>query len=596
VCTISGSAIAFVSAGTCSITASQAGNANYVAATPVTQTFSVTKGGNTITFGSLPSRALGSGAFKLTATASSGLPVTYAATTTQTCSVTGSIVTLLATGQCTIVASQAGNGSYAAATPVSQTFSITKAATTVKIVSSSSSTLFHSPVTFTATVSGKSPTGMVTFKDAGTVLGVVALGRAFQASLTLSTLSVGGHSIIATYSGDANNLTSTSSAVTVAITRPNPANDPDVRGLVAAQVNAEVQFAQTQIENVIQRLESLHDENTPWFTNNIGFGGSATQAPMDASAFADAQNPLQREPGVVAIDKAIDSNSAPVKSGLRTPSFGVWTAGTVDYGSTNLLGAPQLQSNRFTTSGVTAGLDGRISSDLKVGFALGFGADRTSIGTDGTTSSGDNVSGTAYASYHPFGSFYFDSLAGYGAAQFTSSRFNPLPGIFEPGARKGSELYSALEITSEQRWNNWRFAPYMGLQFIDAELGAFTETGDRTWALSYANASMPEISSVVGLHVGYEFATSWGVLSPTLRGEYMRAFDSNAAQVLTYADTPGVGYALTVPGLGANTFSGTLGVAAHCKNGVNATLDFQMSTAGSFGKSQGLRASLNIPF
>ena len=191
---------------------------------------------------------------------------------------------MLATGQCTIVASQAGNANYAAATPVSQSFSITKTATTVSLVSSSGSALFHSPVTFTATVNGKSPTGKVTFKDGGTVLGVVALGGTFQAILTLSTLSVGGHSIIATYGGDANNLTSTSSAIAVAITRPNPANDPDVRGLVAAQENAEVQFAQTQIDNVIQRLESLHNENSPWFTNNIGF--RQFRAPRDASAFA----------------------------------------------------------------------------------------------------------------------------------------------------------------------------------------------------------------------------------------------------------------------------------------------------------------------
>ncbi len=295
VCTIAGSTISFVSAGTCSITASQAGNANYAAATPVTQSFSVTKGVNAITFNSLPNRALGSGTFNLTATASSGLPVAYASTTAQTCSVTGATVTLVAAGQCTIVASQPGNASYAAATPVSQSFSITKAATNVRLASSGSSELFHAPVTLTATVSGNSPTGKVIFKDGGTVLGAIALNGSFQAILTLSTLSVGSHSIIAAYSGDSNNQKSVSSAVTVAITRPNPANDPDVRGLVAAQANAEVQFAQTQIDNVIQRLESLHDVNTTCFTNGIGFVSAATQAPGGVSALSGAQHPHQQD-------------------------------------------------------------------------------------------------------------------------------------------------------------------------------------------------------------------------------------------------------------------------------------------------------------
>ena len=53
-CTIAGSTITFVAAGTCWITASQAGDATYAPATPVTRTFNVTKGVNTITIPALP--------------------------------------------------------------------------------------------------------------------------------------------------------------------------------------------------------------------------------------------------------------------------------------------------------------------------------------------------------------------------------------------------------------------------------------------------------------------------------------------------------------------------------------------------------------
>src|ERR1019366_1133055 len=54
----------------------------------------------------------------LTATATSGLPVTYAATGAA-CSVSGSVATLLVVGTCTITASQAGGGNYQAAGPAS---------------------------------------------------------------------------------------------------------------------------------------------------------------------------------------------------------------------------------------------------------------------------------------------------------------------------------------------------------------------------------------------------------------------------------------------------------------------------------------------
>jgi hypothetical protein len=69
-------------------------------------------------------------------------------------------------------------------------------------------------VTFVATVSGgNSPTGTVQFKDTGSNLGgAVALGGG-SASKALNTLSVGGHSITAAYSGDTNNSPATSNAV-----------------------------------------------------------------------------------------------------------------------------------------------------------------------------------------------------------------------------------------------------------------------------------------------------------------------------------------------------------------------------------------------
>jgi hypothetical protein len=78
----------------------------------------------TISFAAIPTHTSGS-KLTLTATASSGLPVTYAASTTPVCAVSGNTVSLLAGGTCTIVASQAGNESYAAAVSVSQSFTVT---------------------------------------------------------------------------------------------------------------------------------------------------------------------------------------------------------------------------------------------------------------------------------------------------------------------------------------------------------------------------------------------------------------------------------------------------------------------------------------
>jgi hypothetical protein len=64
----------------------------------------------------------------LEATANSGLPVTFRSTTPSICTVSRSAASLHRSGVCTIQALQAGNGLYAAASAITQSFTIKSAA------------------------------------------------------------------------------------------------------------------------------------------------------------------------------------------------------------------------------------------------------------------------------------------------------------------------------------------------------------------------------------------------------------------------------------------------------------------------------------
>jgi len=89
-------------------------------------------------------------------------------------------------------------------------------ATTVTVMASSvNPTTYNLATIFTAKVTpafGGLPTGTVTFTDttSGTVLGTVPLNSLLRGILTYSALSVGTHSITATYNGDGNYTGSTS--------------------------------------------------------------------------------------------------------------------------------------------------------------------------------------------------------------------------------------------------------------------------------------------------------------------------------------------------------------------------------------------------
>jgi CSLREA domain-containing protein len=82
----------------------------------------IIKQSQTISFAPLSNKTLGDPPFPVSATASSGLPVTY--TASGKCSISGSLVTLTGAESCTITAHQPGDATYNPAADVARTFQI----------------------------------------------------------------------------------------------------------------------------------------------------------------------------------------------------------------------------------------------------------------------------------------------------------------------------------------------------------------------------------------------------------------------------------------------------------------------------------------
>jgi predicted outer membrane repeat protein len=169
-------------------------------ATAVSGSFNVTQSGQTITFTpTISSYSFSVGSFAVSATASSTLAVSFASTTGSVCSVSGSTVTLLSVGTCTIQATQSGSTDYFAATPVSANFTITQASQSIAFTPSSPVTYGVSPIALTATgaasgnavsfsvVSGPGSIGgsTLTVTGAGTI--VVAANQAGNSNYTAAT-------------------------------------------------------------------------------------------------------------------------------------------------------------------------------------------------------------------------------------------------------------------------------------------------------------------------------------------------------------------------------------------------------------------------
>lgn len=127
--------------------------------------------------------------------------------------------TSLTAGNHAITAVYQGDGSYitSTSTPVAETISL--ATPTLSLTSATTSTTVGTAVEFSTTLSsnGVTPTGNVTLRDGTASLALQSVTATGTNSFDIFTLSVGVHTLTASYGGDSNNSPQTSAPLSITI-------------------------------------------------------------------------------------------------------------------------------------------------------------------------------------------------------------------------------------------------------------------------------------------------------------------------------------------------------------------------------------------
>ena len=157
-----------------------------------------------ITFGPFPNRTFGDPAFVISATASSGLQVTFSVGALDACSISGNVVTLTRAGSCTVTAHQSGNAFVRPAPDVSRTFSIAPASATLSL-------------TNLVQVADGSPKSVIVTSNPAGLSGITVI---YDGSPT-PPMSAGNYSVIASL--DNPNYVALDAAGTLVLDAPTPA-------------------------------------------------------------------------------------------------------------------------------------------------------------------------------------------------------------------------------------------------------------------------------------------------------------------------------------------------------------------------------------
>ncbi|MES2834634.1 MAG: IPT/TIG domain-containing protein [Pseudomonadota bacterium] len=348
--------------------------------------------------------------------------------------------------------------------------------------------------------------------------------------------------------------------------RPDPSMDPDVRGLVSSQVDSALRFADTQISNFHRRLEQIRDGDNDSASNlslNLNMGGANDidpraaarrrlgdqQASEDGLSLmetrardeeADAFAQFGGRGGLTASVEAMDApalGAAPSRSQGEDAqgghSVGVWAGGGIDWGRREADGQ---RDTRFTTSGVSAGVDVKLTDALIVGAGLGYGDDRTRIGSNDTTSDGTSTVGALYAAWQAPNDIHLEGVFGYGSLDYDSKRWSTAASAFAFGERSGDMTFGSIGLAQEHRSEGMNRSLYARIDAQSVTLDGFTETGAGIYALTYDALEFDALSSTVGMRMDWRIQSRDSLFAPSLRFEWAHQFDEVGSQTVSYAD------------------------------------------------------------
>jgi hypothetical protein len=397
-CSIAGNSVTITGAGSCALTALQNGDANYNPATPVTQSFTIAKAPQTITFAARANKTYGDPEFVVQATSSSGLLVGFTATGNCTVrSVVGSppfsfvsfIVSLTGAGSCALTALQSGDANYNPAPSVTQAFTISPKPASVT-PAAKSKTYGDGDPPLTGSLSGFLTADGVSAAYSRTS-GENVVGSPYTISATLGPAGVLGNYAI-TYNTATFTIVKANQTISFAALSGKTFGDPRFNVLATATSGLPVSFSATGACSVSGTLVTITGGGTCTITANQPGNTNYNAAPSVTRSLFVACLPAQlpfaiRTPsGPVAVTTFVITSQSPTATANNcTGGFDL----RIPFGTGSLTVASGTFSATTVGTIVTADLTGAFlfggpafTATIRIDVSTQTGSIRTTVPTE----------------------------------------------------------------------------------------------------------------------------------------------------------------------------------------------------------------------
>ncbi|ALN86626.1 autotransporter beta-domain protein [Lysobacter capsici] len=616
VCSVAGSTVTMLAAGTCSLTADQAADPNYAAAPQVLLDVAITVASQAITdFAANPASPVYApgGTFAVSATpGASTSPVVFASTTASVCTVSGSTVTMLTAGTCSLTADQAADANYSAAPQVTLDVTIGAAAQAISNFSANPSAPVYSVGgTFAVSASGGASGNPVVFASTSPAVCTVSGG-------TVTMLASGTCSLTADQAGNGNYSAAPQVALQVLIgggtptlawigdvaktigepsfDLPNPTSNSSgaftfssgntavatvsgrtvtIVGAGVATLVATQAAAGSYLQTTISATLTVADRPDPTRDPSV-VGG--LQAQVDASVrFASAQQSnihdrlrQQRFAGANSSSDGLSLNLSNRSGGamsltagqvasvdnVRLPEgWGLWTAGSITNGQRE----PNSRSDGFDfqSDGITVGADWRMGERFLLGVAGGFGWNDTDLDDGRSKLDAKQRALSLYGLWRPSEHWFVDGIIGWGRLDFDIRRYSATALATATAERDGDQVFGSLTAGYEHHGDGMTLTGYGRFDTSRTKLDGYREHGLGIYDLNYGSQTVENNGASLGLEGSFPIVTTRGsIFRPYWMVEYRESLDNRSDVALNYVVMPVANdYSLSLRSYGDNALT-----------------------------------------
>jgi methionine-rich copper-binding protein CopC len=311
------------------------------------------------------------------------------------------------------------------------------------------------------------------------------------------------------------------SFTTTDTTASDPFEDKTVVALVEAQTDVPKRIIQNVSTPIFNRLQWLrnYNEDRELFSQGIKFRFS---------------NPILASISKVVPVALTDDEEIEEEEIDTTWSF--WSEGSVSIGKVG--DTTSSHSKDINTTGITIGLDNKVSDRYLYGYTIRYTKDDVDVGTPGTSLDTNAYSLSTYASFLTGESKFIEGIFGFSKLDLKNVRKSGSNTLY--GDRDGAQLYGSINYSTVLNRNNLNISPNIRLDISQTYLKEYSETG--TDALSYDDQTIKNGALYSGVNLNNVFKFNNINLIPNAGIELGLDFSPSSDASITYVSDPNTSY------------------------------------------------------